>query len=51
MWFDVEFRYEITYEGTEKTMTLHVCFVCALMHGCVFGVHNMAVMCCDCLCA
>ena len=31
-----------------KTRTLHV--LCALMHGCVFGVHNMVVMCCDCLC-
>ena len=25
--------------------------VCALMHGCVKNVHNMVVMCCDCLCA
>ena len=38
-------------KAQNKTRTLHVCFVCALMHGCVFGVHNMVVMCCDCLCA
>ena len=37
-------------KARNKTRTLHVCFVCALMHGCVFGVHNMVVMCCDCVC-
>ena len=38
-------------KAQNKTRTLHVYFVCALMYGCVFGVHNMVVMCCDCLCA
>ena len=28
-----------------KTRTLHVCFVCALMHGCVKNMHNMVFMC------
>ena len=32
-------------KAQNKTRTLHVCFVCAVMHGCVKNMHNMVFMC------